>query len=57
VLARTLAQTFELLELDDHQVCKFREVERVEREVWFNARELAQGDGFEFEGAPLLAWR
>ena len=50
-----MAQTVELLELNDHQVGKLRELERVERQVRFDARELAQGNGFEFEVAPLLA--
>jgi hypothetical protein len=57
VFARALAKSPELLELDDHQIRKLRQLEGIERCVWSNTSEVAQSYRFQFEVAPLLARR
>src|SRR5207237_7611358 len=58
MLARLFRQSFDLLEVYDHQLGEVRQGERVERIVVApQAREIAQAQRTQFILSPLDSWR
>lgn len=57
MLSSTFAEILYLIEVDDDEICEAREFKRIEREIWFDAGEVTQGEGFQLEVTPFFAWR
>ena len=57
MFSSTFAEIVYLIEVNDDEICEAGEFKRIEWEVWFDAGEVTQGEGFQLEGTPFFAWR
>src|SRR4030095_5710660 len=57
MFSSTFAEILYLIKVDDDEICEAREFKRIEWEIWFEAGEVTQGEGFQLEVTPLFSWR
>jgi len=57
MFSSAFAEILYLIEVDDDEICEAGQFKRIEWEIWFDAGEVTQAEGFQLEVPPFFAWR